>query len=84
MTRWIPAYATAAKLVHYKFGILAATALYGPAVARSPGRPLLVRSRKADALARALPEPERTAVQRAFGKLNDLQAALHDAPWTER
>jgi hypothetical protein len=59
---------TTEQLVHYKFGILAATAFYGPTVARSLGRPLIIRSMKADALARALPEPERTVVAEAFNK----------------
>jgi len=55
-----------AEEVHYKFGVLAQTAFYGPNIERSFGRPLIVRAMKADALARALPEPERTLVDNAF------------------
>jgi hypothetical protein len=84
MTHYIPPFITSEKLVHYKFGILAATAFYGPTIERSHGRPLLVRAKKADALARALPEPERTAVERAFARFHDLQAALHDLHGTEQ
>jgi len=58
---------TAERLVHYKFAILAATGL-GPNVERSIGRPLLLRNKKADALARTLPEPERAAVKEAFAR----------------
>jgi len=57
---------TAEQRVHYKFGILAATAFYGSAIERSRGRPLLLREMKADALARALPESERAWVGKAF------------------
>jgi len=60
--------------VHYKFAILAATAFYGTAIERSVGRPILVRSKKADALASALPEPERSAVKTHFSTL----AAIFD------
>jgi len=63
---------TAARLVHYKFAILAATGL-GPNVERSVGRPLIVRSKKADALARALPEPERAAVAEVFARYDNTQ-----------
>jgi len=59
-------------LVHYKFAVLSATALYGPTIERSFGRPLIVRSKKADALARALPEPERTAVEKLFALLRNI------------
>lgn len=59
--------------VHYKFAILAATAFYGHTIERSLGRPPLVRSKKADALARALPEPERIVVETAFAWLGEHQ-----------
>jgi hypothetical protein len=84
MTRYTPPIITAEKLVNYKFGILAATAFYGPTVERSFGRSLLLQNKKADALARALPEPERTAVEQAFARFHDLQAGLHDAHGTEQ
>ena len=84
MTHDIPPFITAERLIHYKFAILAATAFYGPAVERSSGRPLLARSRKADALARALPEPERSIVEAAFAKVDDLQVALCDEHRTEQ
>jgi len=72
VTHYIPPLIAAARLVHYKFAILAATGL-GPNVERSIGRPLIVRSKKADALARALPEPERAAVEEAFAKYREIQ-----------
>jgi len=56
-------------IINYKMGILAQTAFYGPNIERSFGRPLMVRARKADALANALPEPERTSVQMAFDEI---------------
>jgi hypothetical protein len=83
MTRNAPL-VDAERLVHYKFGILAATAFYGPNVERSFGRSLLLQSKKADALARALPEPERTTVEEAFARFYDIQAALHDTHETEQ
>jgi hypothetical protein len=79
-----PPFITPARLVHYKFAILAATAFYGPMIERSHGRPVLVRSKKADALARALPEPERTIVEAAFAKVDNLQLALHGVHGTEQ
>jgi len=62
--------------VRFKFAILSATALYGPALQRSFGRPLLERSKKANALAHALPEPERSAVMKEFEKLDGLNITL--------
>ncbi len=89
MTDWprVPAMAdwpravTAAELfeearVRYKFAILAATAFYGPALQRSFGRPLLERSKKAHALAHALPEPDRTVVLNEFEKLHELNITI--------
>jgi hypothetical protein len=70
--------------VDYKFGILAATAFYGPTVERSFGRSLLLQSKKADALASALPEPERTSVEKAFARFYTIQAELHNAHGTEQ
>ena len=63
-------------LVHYKFGILAATAFYGSTLERSLGRGVATRLQKADALARALPESERAVVERAFARFKDLQDFL--------
>ena len=71
MTSYVPPRITDEGLVHYKFAILAATGL-GPNVERSIGRPLIVRSKKADALARALPEPERAAVEEAFARYRNI------------
>jgi len=62
--------------VRYKFAILAATALYGPTLQRSFGRPLLERSKKADALANALPEPDRSIVLHEFTKLDKLDITV--------
>lgn len=84
MTRPTPSIISAERLVNYKFGILAATAFYGPTVERSFGRSLLLQSKKADALARALPEPERTAVEQAFARFHTIQAELHDTHGTEQ
>jgi hypothetical protein len=72
------------KLIAYKFAILSQPAFYGPHVARSFGRSLLLQSKKADALARALPEPERTAVEKAFARFHTIQAELHGTHGTEQ
>jgi len=62
--------------VRYKFAILSACAIYGPALQRSFGRPLLERSKKADALANALPEPDRSIVLHEFTKLDKLDITV--------
>lgn len=84
MTRPTPSIISAERLVHYKFAILSQPAFYGPNVERSFGRSLLLQSKKADALARALPEPERTAVEQAFARFHTIQAELHDTHGTEQ
>lgn len=81
MNEWQPQSKTSAELfeearTRYKFAILSATAFYGPALERSFGRPLLERSKKAHALANALPEPERTVVLREFDKLQTLEITV--------
>lgn len=84
MTHHVPPLVSIENLVNYKFGILSQPAFYGPNVERSFGRSLLLRNKKADALAQALPEPQRTLVEDAFAKFHTIQAELHDAHWTEQ